>query len=213
MADDAIHGKPGVDRIVIERRVLCLEPKAHGSFDEGFYEGGFYYQFVWAWIRNKVHEADEKNLHMVYELDWKPENTIFWALLLQASSIENYKSTLQKHQQNVAGQGFSPGNEFWFDFTNSENPNVCIINFLGAKSHKVKNELVHFGVKVMLHTPANQIPPLDLNTEAIPSLSRHNTPELRRRRAQKIAESNSRHTKELDEALNSVLQDFQKLSF
>jgi hypothetical protein len=48
---------------------------------------------------------------------------------------------------------------------------------------------------------------------AVKLLSKFNTPELIKRRSTAIAETNAGHTKKSDDALESILMGFEKLSF
>jgi hypothetical protein len=219
MADLKNDAKNRGEFVVIEAKRFAITPKAPNSFREGFYEAEHYYKDVVEWVTIKLQEVSKAHRIFVYSLEAKSEHLMFWIDLAEASNNELLarREAKVKRSKQAGFQRSQPKSRAFSVKVDNEGA-YQILHFTSDSSKEVRNVHVHYEVRVAM--PERVLAKKEGNlAEAAPRfltaklLSKFNTPELMRRRATVIAETNAGHTKKSDDALESILMEFENLSF
>ena len=222
MAESKDDAKNRDEFVVIEPKRFVITPKTPNSFREGFYEEKHYYKNVVEWVTTKVREVSKARRIFVYSPEAKTEHLMFWEDLAEASNNEllaRFETKKEKVRsfKHLKIQKSQPKSHAFS--VKADHEGACqIFHFMSHSSKEARNSHVHYEVRIAM--PEKILAKKERNrTKASPRfltatlLSKCNAPGLMQRRATAIAEANAGHTKKSDDALESILTEFEKLSF
>jgi hypothetical protein len=219
MAELKSNAKKRGGIVIIEPKRFAITFKAPNSIREGFYESERYYRNIVEWVTTKVQEVSKSRRIFVYSLEAKAEHLMFWTDLAEVSKNELLARLGAKVEGSKrASLQRSPPKAHAFFVKIDNEGEFQILHFMSDSSKEVRKAHVHYEVRVAM--PEKALAKKDGSlAEAAPNLlttqllSKFNTPELMQRRATAIAETNSGHTRQSDDALEEILTGFEKLSF
>lgn len=222
MAESIEDAKNRGDIVIIETKPFAITPKVPNSFSEGFYEAEHYYRDVIDWLTTKVREVSKARRIFEYSLERKREHLQFWRLLEEASKEEilgllagEKMERVERFEHNKIRKPQPRAHDLRVKASHEV---VYIFYFTKHHSKEVRNAHGHYEVRVVMPEralakkeikEAKDAPRFDTAT----LLSKFNLPELMQRRATAITEANASHTKKSDDALESILTEFERLSF
>lgn len=198
-----------------EVKKMWLDIRVVPSIQDGFYESGDYYASVFEWISRKLGEVESKPWSVVYLLHNSALDLEFaHKLIAFAQSLPREKVARAKQLQSSV----SVPNRTVLDIALVKEGGREVLNIAAKGFKRLGNADVRHELRVVM--PEQFSKKENASSRTSPSriaesefAVKFNTPELLERRKATIARDNASHTTESDDALESLLKDFEGLTF